>query len=165
MPIMDQINLMQSLSGQDLVDWLVLQHSPVRGSNHWSWNSITSQVGTPLPFSFQEVLTLMFPCTLLQSGKEMAYIILYPASPRLPILNSFLTLIGTPLTNVRYISNYRGAIYGWDQTLNNSGQNRLLYNTPVKNLYLSGAWSRPGHGYRAVVSSGLDCFAEIMNNW
>jgi all-trans-retinol 13,14-reductase len=73
--------------------------------------------------------------------------------------------IGTPLTNVRYTSNYRGAIYGWDQTLNNSGQNRIGHNTPVKNLYLSGAWSRPGHGYSAVISSGLECFSEIMSNW
>ncbi len=73
--------------------------------------------------------------------------------------------IGTPLTNVRYTSNYRGAIYGWDQTLNNSGQNRIAHNTPVKNLYLSGAWSRPGHGYSAVISSGLECFQEIMSTW
>jgi len=73
--------------------------------------------------------------------------------------------IGTPLTNVRYTSNYRGAIYGWDQTLNNSGQNRVGHNTPVNNLYLSGAWTRPGHGYSAVISSGLECFNEIMSNW
>lgn len=73
--------------------------------------------------------------------------------------------IGTPLTNVRYTNNYRGAIYGWDQTLNNSGQNRIAHNTPVRNLYLSGAWTQPGHGYSAVISSGLECFGEIMRNW
>jgi len=73
--------------------------------------------------------------------------------------------IGTPLTNVRYTSNYRGAIYGWDQTPNNSGQNRLPHNTPIKNLYLSGAWTKPGHGYSAVLWSGLDCFGKIMKNW
>lgn len=73
--------------------------------------------------------------------------------------------IGTPLTNVRYTSNYRGAIYGWDQTLDNSGQRRLAHTTPIKNLYLSGAWTRPGHGYGGVLYSGLECFSEIMNNW
>ena len=73
--------------------------------------------------------------------------------------------IGTPLTNVRYTSNYRGAIYGWDQTLNNSGQSRLPHNTPVKNLYLSGAWTKPGHGYGGVLWSGLECFGEIMQSW
>jgi all-trans-retinol 13,14-reductase len=73
--------------------------------------------------------------------------------------------IGTPLTNVRYTSNYRGAIYGWDQTLDNSGTRRLSHVTPIKNLYLSGAWTRPGHGYGGVLSSGTECFGEIMRQW
>ncbi len=73
--------------------------------------------------------------------------------------------IGTPLTNIRYTSNYRGAIYGWDQTVDNSGQNRLPHKTPIKNLYLAGAWTRPGHGYGGVIPSGLQCFGEIMKEW
>jgi len=73
--------------------------------------------------------------------------------------------IGTPLTNIRYTRNYRGAVYGWDQTLNNSGRARLPHKTPVKNLFLAGAWTRPGHGYSAVVWSGLECFGEIMKEW
>jgi all-trans-retinol 13,14-reductase len=73
--------------------------------------------------------------------------------------------IGTPLTNIRYTSNYRGAIYGWDQTVDNSGNRRFPNRTPIKNLYLSGAWTSPGHGYGAVIPSGLQCFAEIMKSW
>ena len=73
--------------------------------------------------------------------------------------------IGTPLTNVRYTGNYRGAIYGWDQTLDNSNPRRLPHVTPIKNLYLSGAWTSPGHGYGAVIPSGLECFGEIMKHW
>jgi len=73
--------------------------------------------------------------------------------------------IGTPLTNVRYTGNYRGAIYGWDQTMNNTGPNRVPHSTPVKNLYLAGAWTQPGHGYGGVIPSGLECFAEIMKTW
>jgi len=73
--------------------------------------------------------------------------------------------IGTPLTNIRYTSNYRGAIYGWDQTVDNSGNRRFPQRTPIKNLYLSGAWTSPGHGYGAVIPSGLQCFAEIMKTW
>ncbi len=73
--------------------------------------------------------------------------------------------IGTPLTNVRYTDNYQGAIYGWDQTLDNSGINRLPHNTPIKNLYLAGAWTKPGHGYGGVIWSGLECFGEIMSSW
>lgn len=73
--------------------------------------------------------------------------------------------IGTPLTNLRYTGNYRGAIYGWDQTVDNSGATRVGHATPVKNLYLAGAWSTPGHGYGGVLSSGLSCFAEIVRGW
>ena len=73
--------------------------------------------------------------------------------------------IGTPLTNWRYTRNYRGAIYGWDQTMNNTGPNRVPHATPIKNLYLAGAWTQPGHGYGAVIPSGLQCFAEIMKEW
>jgi all-trans-retinol 13,14-reductase len=73
--------------------------------------------------------------------------------------------IGTPLTNLRYTCNYRGAIYGWDQTVSNSGPARLPHNTPIHNLYLSGAWTRPGHGYGGVLRSGLECFSEIMKKW
>jgi prolycopene isomerase len=85
----------------------------------------------------------------------------------LPGLSSAIEVkeIATPLTNVRYTGNYRGAIYGWDQTLNNSGQSRLPHRTPIKNLYLSGAWTSPGHGYGAVIGSGLQCFGEIMSSW
>jgi all-trans-retinol 13,14-reductase len=71
----------------------------------------------------------------------------------------------TPLTNVRYTGHHRGAIYGWDQTVNNSGSTRIGHATPIKNLYLAGAWSRPGHGYGAVIPSGLECFGEIVSTW
>jgi len=71
----------------------------------------------------------------------------------------------TPLTNLRFTSNPRGAIYGWDQTVDNSGQRRFPQKTPVKNLYLSGAWTFPGHGYGACVPSGLACFAAVMADW
>lgn len=73
--------------------------------------------------------------------------------------------IGTPLTNLRYTGNYRGAIYGWDQTLDNSGPSRLPHSTPIENLYLAGAWTQPGHGYGGVLYSGLQCFGEIMQKW
>ncbi len=71
----------------------------------------------------------------------------------------------TPLTNLRYTANPRGAIYGWDQTLDNAGQMRFPQRTPVKNLFLAGAWTFPGGGYGACIPSGLLAFAEVMRNW
>lgn len=73
--------------------------------------------------------------------------------------------IATPLTNLRYTRNFRGAIYGWDQTLDNSSLRRLARRTPIQNLYLAGAWTDPGHGYGAVIPSGLQCFADVMKDW
>lgn len=73
--------------------------------------------------------------------------------------------VGTPLTNVRYTSNYRGAIYGWDQTVDNSGNRRIQHSTPIKNLYLAGAWTFPGGGYGACIPSGLMCFSRVMEDW
>ncbi len=73
--------------------------------------------------------------------------------------------VATPLTNLRYTKNHRGAIYGFDQKLGNSGATRLPHRTPVRNLYLAGAWTRPGHGYGAVIPSGLECFGEVMEDW
>jgi prolycopene isomerase len=85
----------------------------------------------------------------------------------LPGLSSAIEVkeIGTPLTNIRYTGHHRGAIYGWDQTVNNSGSQRIGHATPIKNLWLAGAWSKPGHGYGAVIPSGLECFGEIMKHW
>ena len=73
--------------------------------------------------------------------------------------------VATPLTNVRFTSNPRGAIYGWDQTVDNSGQRRFPQKTPIKNLYLSGAWTFPGGGYGACIPSGLACFGQVMADW
>lgn len=99
--------------------------------------------------------------------ERMANVLLARAEKLLPGLSKAIQVkdIGTPLTNLRYTSNYRGAIYGWDQTVNNSGNSRIGHRTPIQNLYLAGAWSRPGHGYPAVIGSGLECFREIVQSW
>lgn len=73
--------------------------------------------------------------------------------------------VATPLTNLRFTSNPRGAIYGWNQTVGNSGNRRFPQKTPIKNLYLAGAWTFPGHGYGACIPSGLACFGEVMKDW
>jgi all-trans-retinol 13,14-reductase len=76
-----------------------------------------------------------------------------------------IRVVATPLTNLRYTGNYRGAIYGWDQTLNNAMPSRLPHVTPVENLFLAGAWTQPGGGYGGVIYSGLQCFGEVMKRW
>lgn len=75
-----------------------------------------------------------------------------------------IMVVSSPLTNVRFTSNYRGAIYGWDQTVVNSGNRRIQHRTPIANLYLSGAWTFPGGGYGACIPSGLICFGRVMED-
>jgi phytoene dehydrogenase-like protein len=62
---------------------------------------------------------------------------------------------GTPRTMERYTLNLRGAIYGWEQTPDQSTTDRLPHRTPVDGLYLSGHWTQPGGGVLTAMSSGV----------
>ena len=60
--------------------------------------------------------------------------------------------IGTPLTNVRYVGQREGSLYGREQTVMNQ-MNRRRPTTPLPNLFLAGAWVGGG-GMTAAVGSG-----------
>ncbi len=45
----------------------------------------------------------------------------------------------TPLTNWRFTHNQEGAIYGFEQSMDNAYMNRLDNRTPIRGLYLAGA--------------------------
>ncbi len=65
----------------------------------------------------------------------------------------------TPLDCVKVSNSYRGAIYGWSLAPDNP---RIPQTTPIDNLFLSGAWTVPGHGQIGVMISGLECFKKVM---
>jgi prolycopene isomerase len=71
----------------------------------------------------------------------------------------------TPLTNWYFTRNPKGAIYGFNQTVDNALMNRLDCRTPVKGLYLASAWANPGGGYGAVLSSGEKAFRMMLKDW
>ncbi len=71
----------------------------------------------------------------------------------------------TPLTNVRYTRNPAGAIYGFEQSMDNAFMSRLANTTPVKGLYLASAWGNPGGGYTAVMMAGRNTFLALMRDW
>ena len=50
----------------------------------------------------------------------------------------------TPLTNRHFTRNPEGAIYGFNQTVDNTFMNRLDARTPIKGLYIASAWGFPG---------------------
>ena len=71
----------------------------------------------------------------------------------------------TPLTNWYFTRNTEGAIYGFEQAMNNAYMNRIDNRTPVKGLYLASAWGNPGGGYTAVLRSGQITFGKMMEGW
>jgi all-trans-retinol 13,14-reductase len=72
---------------------------------------------------------------------------------------------GTPLTCWRYTGNTDGAIYGFEQSMDNAFMNRIDNRTPVKGLYLASAWGTPGGGYGGVLRGGQQAFEQIMEDW
>ena len=70
----------------------------------------------------------------------------------------------TPLSNRRFTGNTAGAIYGFDQTRENTFMNRLDVRTPVKGLYLAGAWSNPGGGHEGALLGGKAAFRSLVED-
>ena len=85
----------------------------------------------------------------------------------IPGLSSMIEVreTGTPLTNWRYTGNTDGAIYGFQQSMDNAYMNRIKNRTPVKGLYLASAWGNPGGGYAGVFRAGQSAFRQMMEDW
>lgn len=71
----------------------------------------------------------------------------------------------TPLTNWRFTGNTHGAIYGFEQSMDNSYMNRIDNRTPLEGLYLASAWGNPGGGYTGALMSGQLTFLKMMEDW
>ncbi len=71
----------------------------------------------------------------------------------------------TPLTNWRYTGNTEGAIYGFEQSMDNAFMNRIKNKTPIKGLYLASAWGNPGGGYVGAFRAGQSAFQAVMEDW
>ncbi len=85
----------------------------------------------------------------------------------IPGLSSMIEVqeAATPLTNWRYTGNTDGAIYGFEQSMDNAYMNRIENQTPIKALYLAGAWGNPGGGYAGAMRSGEKTFQALMVEW
>lgn len=70
--------------------------------------------------------------------------------------------VATPLTIERYGNAPRGALYGFSQTINQSGINRLSQDTKIKGLFLTGAWTQPGGGVHACFVSARDAASMTL---
>lgn len=89
---------------------------------------------------------------------EAANKLIMRAEKYLPGLSGHIEVmeIATPKTMSRFGSSPEGAIYGFAQTIEQSGINRLAQKTKIKGLFLAGAWTEPGGGIHACFLSGID---------
>lgn len=85
----------------------------------------------------------------------------------MPGLSSMIEVreAATPLTNRRYTGNTEGAIYGFEQSMDNAFMNRIRNKTPIEGLYLASAWGNPGGGYAGVLHAGEWTFQKMMEHW
>ena len=67
----------------------------------------------------------------------------------------------TPETFRQYTLAQSGAIYGWENTPNQTLPKRLSHETPVEGLLLAGHWTNPGTGSVRCLLSGLTAAATV----
>jgi prolycopene isomerase len=64
-------------------------------------------------------------------------------------------LSATANTSHRFTLNYRGAMLGWEMSPRQLGEHRPDIESPIKNLYFVGQWTRPGGGITPVIVSAM----------
>ncbi len=113
------------------------------------------------------VLTTLLPHDAVPSWRESkeacAESLLLRADASIPGLRASLSFLeaGSPRTLERYTRNDRGAIYGWEHAPTDVGLGRLGPRTPVRGLFLTGHWTRPGGGVYGVVTSGIETAVTV----
>lgn len=96
--------------------------------------------------------------------QEVADVLIKRAEKMLPGLGDHIEEMetGSPRTMEHYTLNTAGSILGWDNTPDQTMLKRLPQKTPIKNLYLAGAWTFPSGGQSAVIMSGLMAAEKIL---
>ena len=95
---------------------------------------------------------------------DLAKTLIKRLEPYLPGLSSHIEVmeVATPRTNERFTLNPKGSLFGWANTVDQSMWNRLPQTTPIKNLYLAGAWTLPCGGQSVVLMSGYTAAKMIL---
>ena len=68
------------------------------------------------------------------------------------------------LTSWRFTLNHHGAMLGWEMSPGQLGANRPSIAGPVRNLYFTGHWTRPGGGITPVIVSAVDAAHAITGS-
>jgi prolycopene isomerase len=106
-------------------------------------------------------ITTLVPYTLVESWREekehFAALLQREVEAIFPDIRGRITFMegASPRTLERYTLNLTGAMYGWEQTPQQTGLNWLPRRTPIEGLLLSGHWTQPGGGVVTTVVSGV----------
>jgi phytoene dehydrogenase-like protein len=68
------------------------------------------------------------------------------------------------LTSWRFTLNHHGAMLGWEMSPGQLGSGRPSIEGPVRHLYFTGHWTRPGGGITPVIVSAMDVAAAILGS-
>lgn len=75
-----------------------------------------------------------------------------------------IRLSASAMTSWRYTFNRHGAMLGWEMSPGQLGEGRPAIEGPVRNLFFTGHWTRPGGGITPVIVSAVDVAAAITGS-
>ena len=89
--------------------------------------------------------------------EEVAQILLKRLDKQFPGIRDSIEYyeVSTPKTIQRYTSNPTGSVYGYAQTLEQTGTKRFRNNFLIPNLYFASAWAFPGGGFEGSITGGF----------
>ena len=132
--------------------------------------TIPSLVDSTLAPEGKHVLSIVAPAPYNydweNKKEEIAKRIIRQVEKIIPNLSAHILYqdISTPLTLEKHTLNTKGAMYGLQVTPEQFGINRIRQKTPIKNLYLTGHYTRPAHGVVGVVLSGRFAAQAILKD-
>jgi prolycopene isomerase len=96
--------------------------------------------------------------------EEVARIYLKRAEALVPGLSEHIEVmeVGSPRTMEHYTLNPRGSIFGWEFSMEQTMMKRLPQKTPIRNLYLAGAWGGMYGGGQSAVLMGGNAAADTI---
>jgi len=68
------------------------------------------------------------------------------------------------LTCWRFTLNHQGAMLGWEMSPDQLGKNRPSVEGPVRQLFFTGHWTRPGGGITPVIVSAMNVASAILGS-
>lgn len=96
--------------------------------------------------------------------KEFTDFLLDEVEKIIPGLKKHIDFIetATPTTFERYTNNYKGSSLGWECSVDQVGDKRPSYQSPIHGLWHTGHWTKPGGGIYATIISGRNVAQRIL---